>query len=565
MNFIYKNKYLKYKNKYLELKRKQFGGSDNFSWFIKDGEQEEKEVGKEVEVELENKYNLGQAVEISFEGETFYITPSGKYQYQNKLLRRQQKIININEDEHTLFNELKACATKQCVILRVAGGWVRDKILQLPNDDIDIAVDIITGKTFSEHLFKHINDLGGDWMCSQAAIIAENAEKSKNLETATLKLKIPNGKVFELDFVGLRKEVYDNPASRVPTVKQATVEEDAMRRDLTINSLFYNINTDIIEDYIGGVRDIHRKVIRTPLNPIRTFNDDPLRILRALRFLCRFRFTLDKDTEFAMEDQEIKNKLGTIISKERIGEEILGFFKVGSDPLLGFNKIFNNGLWNIIFGGEGDWDCESMILIERLENKSLINMLATLTYPLYLKDIGKCFRLNEKTSVDNCFSFKLRLKKEFEIIVGKIHKCIFKIIDILGKKDPKLWKPSDIALIIIDVDEYLNNVIDVGKTINKELFIMIEVFINENNLRESYKKQPFDSRLVRKTFNLSDGRKVGVLFKILLAWQFDNPEKKFEDALKLKENFLCETEEIAYAEDILFVKRKQLCKLQVSK
>lgn len=152
-----------------------------------------------------------------------------------------------------------------------------------------------------------------------------------------------------------------------------------------------------------------------------------------------------------------------------------------------------------------------MVLIERLENKSLNNMLAILTYPLYLKDIGRTFRLKEKTSVDNCISLNLRLKKEFETIVGKIHKCIFKIIDILGKKDPKLWKPSDIALIIIDVDEYLNNVID--------------VFINENNLRESYKKQTFDSSLVRKTFNLSDGRKVGVLLKILLAWQFDNPEK----------------------------------------
>jgi tRNA nucleotidyltransferase/poly(A) polymerase len=387
----------------------------------------------------------------------------------------------------------------------------------------------------------------------------------KNLKTATLKLTIPNGKVFELDFVGLRKEVYDNPDSRVPTVTQATVEEDAMRRDLTINSLFYNINTNNIEDYVGGVRDIHRKVIRTPLDPIRTFNDDPLRILRALRFLCRFKFSLNEFTELAMENQEIKIKLGTIITRPRIGEEILGFFKVGSNPLLGFIKIYEKGLWNIIFGNEGDWGRESMVLISKLENKSLINMLATLTYPLYLKDIGKTFRLKEKTSVDICITVDLRLKNEIENIISKIHKCIYNIITILGVKNPTLWKPSDIALIIIDVEEYLNNMIEVGKTINEELFNIVNSFINCYNLQDSYKKQKFDSGLVSKYFELSDGRKLGVLLKILFAWQFDNPPGRFEEAIILKDRFLEQTEEITKVEEALFAERQKQKKEQNKK
>jgi tRNA nucleotidyltransferase/poly(A) polymerase len=562
MNIFYKNKYLKYKNKYIEYKRKQLGGSNNFSWFIKINEEKEIEMNREEQKELEIKYNLGQAVEIIFKDKTYFITSSGIYQYQNIFLRREQKIININENEKILFDKLRNCAEEHKVILRVAGGWVRDKILDLANDDIDIAVDVMTGNVFSEYLFNYINELNNGWKCSQPNIIDEDAEKSKNLETATLDITIPNGTTFELDIVGLRKEVYDNPDSRVPIVTQATVEEDALRRDLTINSLYYNIKTEQIEDYIGGVRDIHRKVIRTPLDPIRTFLDDPLRVLRALRFLCRFRFSLDEMTELAMENQEIKNKLATKISRPRIGKEIIGFFKDGSDPLLGFSKIHEKNLWNIIFGGEedDDWGNESIQLLNKLNDISLYNILATITYPLYIKDIGKTFRLKQKTSVDNCFSVELCLKKDFEIIVGKIHKCIYKIITVLGIKNQRLWKPSDVALIIIDVEEYLNNMIEVGKTINNELFSNVDCFISEHYLENSYTKQNFDSSLVREKFNLSDGRMpegrmLGILLKILFAWQFDNPTKNFEHALELKENFLRETAEITEAEEKLYLQR----------
>jgi len=451
MNFLYKNKYLKYKNKYIQLKN-QYGGNPSYSWLIKDNEELPRVLEPEFQEDLETQYNFGQAVKILFQKNTYYITPSAKYKFENKILIREQKIRNINEQEYYFFEALRECAIQNNVILRVAGGWVRDKILEIQNDDIDITIDIMTGKNFSELLFVFINQRP-DWKCSKPAIIPEDAEKSKNLETSTMKIRNPEGKIFEIDLVGLRKEVYDNPESRIPTIINATIEEDALRRDLTINSLYYNINTSNLEDYVGGVRDIHRKIIRTPLDPIRTFNDDPLRVLRTLRFLCRFKFTLDPITDFAIGDQEIKEKLGRIISRPRIGNEILGFFKKGSNPLIGFTKIHEKGLWNIIFGGEGNWGDESILLLNNLGDKSIINTLATITYPLYIKDIGRTFRLKEKTSVDTCITVDLRLKNEYEAIINKIHKSIYKIITILGEVNPTLWKRSDVALIIIDAED----------------------------------------------------------------------------------------------------------------
>jgi tRNA nucleotidyltransferase/poly(A) polymerase len=539
MDLKYKNKYLKYKNKYIELK-KQYGGGEDYSWFIINGETV-KETNQSEELELEQKYNNGKSVEITFKDITYYLTHDGNYAHGDKILSREQKIKNINQDEKTLFEALKTCAEQNNVVLRVAGGWVRDKILGRQNDDIDIAIDKISGQIFSNHLFKYVNTLGDGWLCSQAAIIAANAEKSKNLETATLKLTIPSGYVFELDFVGLRSEVYDDPTSRVPIVRLATASEDAVRRDLTINSLFYNINTGKIEDYIGGVRDIHCGIIRTPLDARKTFNDDPLRMLRALRFLSRFQFTLDESIKIAIQQPDLQHKLGTTISKERIGQEIDGFFKRGSEPILAFREILTNGLWNIIFGGEGDWGVRSMSLMEKLVDKSKVTILATLTFPLSELDKGKTFSKKEKNNLQKFYLEYLRLPHVLFSQSDDIHKCVFNIRDKLSRdqlsRDQQTWKRSEIAFIIRDVGEYFNNAIEVGKTLDPILFNSVQCYVKTQQLEKSYEMPYFPGSLVSAEFGVKY-KSLGDLLNILLAWQFDNPGKSFEDTLKLKDEFL---------------------------
>ena len=122
---------------------------------------------------------------------------------------------------------------------------------------------------------------------SHFGVIKANSEKSKHLETATIRV---DG--HEIDLVNLRSEEYAAD-SRVPTIEMGTPEQDALRRDLTFNALFYNINEAKVEDFTGmGIDDLHQGICRTPLNPLQTFLDDPLRIVRTIRFANRFEFKI---------------------------------------------------------------------------------------------------------------------------------------------------------------------------------------------------------------------------------------------------------------------------------
>ena len=181
-------------------------------------------------------------------------------------------MIELTSVEKKIFDTIINISNKYSlgVTFRVAGGWVRDKLLRKESDDIDISLDVMTGKQFCKFLKKETK--------VNVHIIEANHEQSKHLEVASVTIF-----GMSIDFLHLRSEEYGN--SRIPQIKMGTPEEDAMRRDLTINSLFYNINADIIEDFTGdGLSDLRDKLIRTPLDVNATFYDDPLRILRAIRF-----------------------------------------------------------------------------------------------------------------------------------------------------------------------------------------------------------------------------------------------------------------------------------------
>ena len=132
-------------------------------------------------------------------------------------------------------------------------------------------------------------------------MIKANSEKSKHLETATIKVE----GVF-IDLVNLRSEKYSED-SRVPVIEIGTPTEDAFRRDLTINSLFYNINEAKIEDFTQkGHSDLKAGIIRTPLDPLQTFLDDPLRVLRTVRFANRFEFSIVPEIISAAKDLKVR-------------------------------------------------------------------------------------------------------------------------------------------------------------------------------------------------------------------------------------------------------------------
>ena len=536
----FKEKYLKYKSKYLKLVKyfKQNGSGCDFSWFLN-----KIKIDESYEVELEEQYK-SNTNQIIFKDNVYDYVNSNFINGDNKLTRLQK--ITITEDELILFEALNNCVNTNNldITLRVAGGWVRDKIIGHPNDDIDIAIDKISGKQFCEdYLYAYINNLGNNWSCKKPSVIAANDDKSKHLETITLKIKLPNGKKFELDFVNLRKEVY-NEDSRIPNIKEATVEEDASRRDLTINALFYNINTKVIEDYVGGIRDIKQKIIRTPINPYITLRDDPLRILRILRFLSRFQFTLDDNIRQAIQTDFIKAGLEKI-SKERIGQEIEGFFKGSSIPYIAFKEIYENGLWDCIFGNfDFNWGKESIELLKLLQDTSKITVLATLTLPL--ARIDKDLHVKEKiTLVKKVYLENLRLNKEICSISETIHKCIFSIMDL--PTDKHEWKRSDIALIHYYAGKYFSNALNIINIIDTTLPLYILKYIDTYNITnvqvDDFIKK-FKGNIIMEKFNDTsvmkqidiDKKCLGILLKKLLIWNLDNLDGTFDDAVtKFKE------------------------------
>ena len=219
---------------------------------------------------------------------------------------------------------------KEKLELRFAGGWVRDKLLSIPSHDIDTAINATTGLHFcsklqeyfqdAENMKKHnleAKDLGNLYT------VPKNPEKSKHLETATKKIL-----GFDVDFVNLRKETYTED-SRNPQMEFGTAKEDALRRDATINALFYNLHSDVVEDFAGGLEDLDDKRIRTPLEPKTTFTDDPLRVLRLIRFASRLDFKIDAEIEACMSDPEVMEALKNKISRERVGVEVEKMLKGG--------------------------------------------------------------------------------------------------------------------------------------------------------------------------------------------------------------------------------------------
>ncbi|KAK7064653.1 tRNA nucleotidyltransferase [Favolaschia claudopus] len=257
--------------------------------------------------------------------------------------------IELTETEHQLCTLLDECCTdlKQTKDIstscRIAGGWVRDKLLGMQSNDIDIALTSIMGSDFASHLssFATLKSI----KTGAVAIINPNPEQSKHLQTA----RIP---IFglELDLVNLRSEEYANNNSRIPTaIAFGTPLQDALRRDITINALFYNIHTREVEDCTEkGIDDLKSGTIRTPLPPRETFLDDPLRILRSLRFATRFGFEIVPELAEAVKDPVIQDALVTKVKRERVGEEISKMMK-GPDPTRTIQMIDDLSLYEAIF------------------------------------------------------------------------------------------------------------------------------------------------------------------------------------------------------------------------
>ena len=256
-------------------------------------------------------------------------------------------LLVLTSGEEQLFELiLSACALSPMggTVARVCGGWVRDKVLGLESHDVDVTVNNMTGAHFAE-LVRQVQAARGVEL-SKLCVIAANPDQSKHLETATMRVL-----GVDVDFASLRVETYASD-SRIPTVEArfGSALEDAQRRDLTINTLFYNINTQLVEDVTGrGLRDLRCGLVCTPVNPLSTFTDDPLRVLRAVRFASRFNFSIDAELCGAARTNAVHAALRRKVSNERVGIETFKCLD-GPRPTSALLTLVALGLHTVVFG-----------------------------------------------------------------------------------------------------------------------------------------------------------------------------------------------------------------------
>ena len=231
----------------------------------------------------------------------------------------------IDLNDSIIFKTVTAEAEALGVRAFVIGGYVRDWFMHRDNDDVDIVVEG-SGIALAEKV---------------AARLHSKVSVFRNFGTAMFKYK-----GVEVEFVGARRESYDRN-SRKPFVEDGTLEEDQQRRDFTINAMAFSLQREdygTLIDPFGGIADIAAKKIRTPLDPDTTYSDDPLRMLRAVRFATRLGFDIVPESIESMRRNRDRLQ---ILSKERIADE-LNKIMMTSTPSRGFYLLDECGLLDAI-------------------------------------------------------------------------------------------------------------------------------------------------------------------------------------------------------------------------
>ena len=242
--------------------------------------------------------------------------------------------------KHPVFKVLSQYATAHQLDVYVIGGWVRDLLMDRPSKDIDILV---------------LGD-GPDLARATAEILrVKKVSIFKNFGTAHFKYKD-----LDIEFVGARKESY-SPESRKPSTSAGTLQDDQNRRDFTINSMAISLRQETLGQLIdpfNGQTDLQNGIIRTPLEPNITFSDDPLRMLRAIRFATRFDFQI---TAPCLEAMKANADRLQILSQERITDE-LNKIILTKQPSRGFKLMQATGLLNHFF--------EELLALQGIETRN---------------------------------------------------------------------------------------------------------------------------------------------------------------------------------------------------
>lgn len=231
----------------------------------------------------------------------------------------------------------------------LVGGAVRDKLMGIKPKDLDYVM-----------VLENIKEMSVEEGYNVMKTYMEEEGFTIWLETPnmyTIRAKFPPHykQKGDADFVLARKEVGYVENTRKPILELGTLEDDLMRRDATVNAMAEDEDGNVI-DFFGGQEDLKNKILRTPIAPETTFLDDPLRVLRFLRFAITKGFTISRESAIAMEDKSVLDKLKLVVSQERIREELEKMFKHDTLAtmrlLTHYHDFITKGILDICFGGD---------------------------------------------------------------------------------------------------------------------------------------------------------------------------------------------------------------------
>jgi poly(A) polymerase len=426
--------------------------------------------------------------------------------------------------KHPVFGIISEIVSEQQLECYVIGGYVRDLIMERPSSDIDIVV-VGSGIELARAVGERIGGV--------------KVQVFKNFGTAMLRYK-----GVDIEFVGARKESYRRN-SRKPIVEDGTFQDDQNRRDFTINSLAISLNKKNfgeLMDPFGGLNDIDLRILRTPLDPHTTYSDDPLRMLRAVRFATQLDFDIEEGSLLAIrENRERIN----IISRERSTEE-LNKIILSQRPSTGFFLLDQTGLLELIFPefeklkgieiikGQGHKD-NFYHTLEVLDNLAERTDDLWLRWAALLHDIAKPDTKKFDTTAGWTFyGHEYRGAKMVPVIFRRMRLPLGSPMKYVEKMVRLHLRPIALVQEIVTDSAVRRLLFDAGEDID-DLMMLCEADITSKNemrvkkyldnfklvrskLKEIEEKDavrnfqpPISGELIMETFNIEPGRDVGII------------------------------------------------------